>query len=304
MNNFIKSQNTEAQIGIGYALLAFSAWGFIPIYWKLLNTVPSMEILTHRMVWSVFFLLGLLAVQKRLGEFRELFHSPKYIFMLLGTATLLGGNWFVYIYGVNTNQVIETSLGYFISPLLVILLGAVFLRERLNIWQVVAVGFAALGVLNFIWNFGSLPWIALSLAFTFSFYGLFRKMIPVKPLVGLLMETALLAPLAVVLIAFWKVEGTGYFGTVWMTDFLLFGAGVVTSLPLLWFINAGKRLRYSTIGFFQYLTPSIQLAIGVYLYNETFTTTHAVTFGLIWTGLIIYSINTIQTHQHINTNQQ
>jgi chloramphenicol-sensitive protein RarD len=293
LNNFIKSQNTEAQIGIGYALLAFSAWGFIPIYWKLLNTVPSMEILTHRMVWSVFFLLGLLAVQKRLGEFRELFHSPKYIFMLLGTATLLGGNWFVYIYGVNTNQVIETSLGYFISPLLVILLGAVFLRERLNIWQVVAVGFAALGVLNFIWNFGSLPWIALSLALTFSFYGLFRKMIPVKPLVGLLMETALLTPLAVVLIAFWEVDGTGHFGTTWMTDFLLFGGGVVTSLPLLWFINAGKRLRYSTIGFIQYLTPSIQLLIGVYLYHEPFTPTHSITFGLIWAGLVIFSINSL-----------
>jgi chloramphenicol-sensitive protein RarD len=293
LNNFIKSQNTEAQIGIGYALLAFSAWGFIPIYWKLLNTVPSMEILTHRMVWSVFFLLGLLAVQKRLGEFRELFHSPKYIFMLLGTATLLGGNWFVYIYGVNTNQVIETSLGYFISPLLVILLGAVFLRERLNIWQGVAVGFAALGVLNFIWNFGSLPWIALSLAFTFSFYGLFRKMIPVKPLVGLLMETALLAPLAVVLIVFWGIDGTGHFGTTWMTDFLLFGGGVVTSLPLLWFINAGKRLRYSTIGFIQYLTPSIQLLIGVYLYHEPFTPTHSITFGLIWAGLVIFSINSL-----------
>ena len=293
MNNFIKSQNTEAQIGVGYALLAFSAWGFIPIYWKLLNTVPSMEILTHRMVWSVFFLLGLLAVQKRLGEFRELFHSPKYIFMLLGTATLLGGNWFVYIYGVNTNQVIETSLGYFISPLLVILLGAVFLRERLNIWQVVAVGFAALGVLNFIWNFGSLPWIALSLAFTFSFYGLFRKKIPVKPLVGLLMETALLAPLAAILIAFWEIDGTGHFGTTWMTDFLLFGGGVVTSLPLLWFINAGKRLRYSTIGFIQYLTPSIQLLIGVYLYHEPFTPTHSITFGLIWAGLVIFSINSL-----------
>ena len=293
MNNFIKSQNTEAQIGIGYALLAFSAWGFIPIYWKLLNTVPSLEILTHRMVWSVFFLLGLLAVQKRLGEFRELFHSPKYIFMLLGTATLLGANWFVYIYGVNTNQVIETSLGYFISPLLVILLGAVFLRERLNIWQVVAVGFAALGVLNFIWNFGSLPWIALSLAFTFSFYGLFRKMTPVKPLVGLLMETALLTPLAVVLIAFWEIDGTGHFGTTWMTDFLLFGGGVVTSLPLLWFINAGKSLRYSTIGFIQYLTPSIQLLIGVYLFHEPFTPTHSITFGLIWAGLVIFSINSL-----------
>ena len=293
MNNFIKSQNTEAQIGIGYALLAFSAWGFIPIYWKLLNTVPSMEILTHRMVWSVFFLLGLLAVQKRLGEFRELFHSPKYIFMLLGTATLLGANWFVYIYGVNTNQVIETSLGYFISPLLVILLGAVFLRERLNIWQVVAVGFAALGVLNFLWEFDSLPWIALSLAFTFSFYGLLRKMIPVKPLVGLLMETVLLAPFAAVMIVVWNVDGTGNIGGDWRIVIFLVGAGVVTSLPLLWFTNAGKRLRYTTLGFIQYMTPSIQLLIGVYLYHEPFTPTHSITFGLIWAGLVIFSINSL-----------
>ena len=295
MISFFQSQHTETKSGVGYALLAYLSWGFLPIYWKFLNTVPSMEILTHRMVWSVFFLLGLLAVQKRLGELRQLFHSPKYIFMLFGTAALLSGNWFVYIYGVNTNQVIETSLGYFINPLLVILLGALFLKERLNIWQIVALGFAALGVLNFLWNFGSLPWIALSLAFTFSLYGLFRKMIPVKPLVGLLMETVLLAPLAAVLIVFWEVDGTGSFGNVWMTDILLIGAGVVTSLPLLWFTNAGKRLRYSTMGFIQYMTPSIQLGIGVYLYNEPFTSTHAVTFGLIWTGLLVYSFNAIQT---------
>jgi len=293
LSNFIKSQHTEAQIGIGYALLAFSAWGFLPIYWKLLDTVPSLEILAHRMVWSVFFLLGLLAVQKRLGEFRELFHSPKYIFMLLGTATLLGGNWFVYIYGVNTNQVIETSLGYFISPLLVILLGAVFLRERLNIWQVVAVGFAALGVLNFIWKFDSLPWIALSLAFTFSFYGLLRKMIPVKPLVGLLMETVLLAPFAAVMIVVWNVDGTGNIRGDWEILIFLVGAGVVTSLPLLWFTNAGKRLRYTTLGFIQYMTPSIQLIIGVYLFHEPFTSTHSITFGLIWAGLVIFSINSL-----------
>jgi len=292
--SFFQSQHTETKSGVGYALLAYLSWGFLPIYWKFLNTVPSMEILTHRMVWSVFFLLGLLAVQKRLGELRQLFHSPKYIFMLFGTAALLSGNWFVYIYGVNTNQVIETSLGYFINPLLVILLGALFLKERLNIWQIVALGFAALGVLNFLWNFGSLPWIALSLAFTFSLYGLFRKMIPVKPLVGLLMETVLLAPLAAVLIVFWEVDGTGSFGNVWMTDILLIGAGVVTSLPLLWFTNAGKRLRYSTMGFIQYMTPSIQLGIGVYLYNEPFTSTHAVTFGLIWTGLLVYSFNAFQ----------
>ena len=192
--------------------MAFSAWGFLPIYWKLLDTVPSLEILAHRMVWSVLFLVGLLAVQKRLGEFRDLLKTPKYIWMLLGTAVLLGVNWFVYIYGVNTNQIVETSLGYFINPLFNVLLGAIFLKERLNYWQSLALGMAALGVLNFLWDFDSLPWIALSLAFTFSFYGLLRKMIPVKPLVGLLMETVLLAPFAAVMIVVWNVDGTGNIG--------------------------------------------------------------------------------------------
>ena len=295
MSNFIKSQHTEAQIGIGYALLAFSSWGFLPIYWKLLDTIPSLEILAHRMVWSVLFLLGLLAVQKRLGEFRDLLKTPIYIWMLLGTAVLLGINWFVYIYGVNTNQIVETSLGYYINPLFNVLLGAIFLKERLNYWQSLALGMATLGVLNFLWDFDSLPWIALSLAFTFSFYGLLRKMMPVKPLVGLLVETVLLSPFAVVMIVIWNLEGKGNIGGEWSNVILLVGAGVVTSLPLLWFTNAGKRLRYTTLGFIHYMTPSIQLVIGVYLYNEPFTSTHAVTFGLIWTGLIIYSINAFQT---------
>ncbi len=295
MDNYIKSQHTEAQIGIGYALLAFSSWGFLPIYWKLLDTIPSLEILAHRMVWSVLFLLGLLAIQKRLGEFQDLLKTPKYICVLLGTAMLLGINWFVYIYGVNTNQIVETSLGYFINPLFNVLLGTIFLKERLNYWQSLALGMATLGVLNFLWDFNSLPWIALSLALTFSFYGLLRKMMPVKPLVGLLVETVLLSPFAVVMIVIWNLEGKGNIGGEWSNVILLVGAGVVTSLPLLWFTNAGKRLRYTTLGFIHYMTPSIQLVIGVYLYNEPFTSTHAVTFGLIWTGLIIYSINAFQT---------
>jgi chloramphenicol-sensitive protein RarD len=154
---------------------------------------------------------------------------------------------------------------------------------------------ATLGVLNFLWDFNSLPWIALSLALTFSFYGLLRKMMPVKPLVGLLVETVLLSPFAVVMIVIWNIDGTGNLGGEWRNVIFLVGTGVVTSLPLLWFTNAGKRLRYTTLGFIHYMTPSIQLVIGVYLYNEPFTSTHAVTFGLIWTGLIIYSINTLQT---------
>ena len=295
MDNYIKSQHSEARIGIGYALLAFSAWGFLPIYWKLLDTVPSLEILAHRMVWSVLFLVGLLAVQKRLGEFRDLLKTPKYIWMLLGTAVLLGINWFVYIYGVNTNQIVETSLGYFINPLLNVLMGTIFLKERLNFWQSFAIVMATLGVLNFLRGFDSLPWIALVLACTFSCYGLLRKMIPVKPLVGLLVETLLLSPFALIMIVVWNAEGVENFGGEWKNIFFLVGAGVITALPLLWFTNAGKRLRYSTLGFINYMTPSIQLIIGVFLYNEPFTSTHAVTFGLIWTGLIIYSINTLQT---------
>ncbi|MBC8258807.1 MAG: EamA family transporter RarD [SAR324 cluster bacterium] len=294
MKKLSEAQHTEAQIGVGYALLAFFSWGFLPIYWKLLDTIPSLEILAHRMVWSVVFLTVLLAFQRRLAELRELFKNPRYILMLLGTAALLGVNWFVYIYGVNTDQVIETSLGYYINPLLNVLMGAVFLKERLNHWQSLALGMAALGVLIFLLNFGSLPWIALSLAFTFSLYGIVRKVIPVKPLVGLLMETMLLAPVAALLIIFWEFEGTGNLGIELHTDLYLLGAGVVTSLPLLWFTNAGKRLRYSTLGFIQYMTPSIQLLIGVYLYNEPFTHTHSITFGLIWAGLIIYSLNSLK----------
>ena len=298
MDNFIKSQHTEAQIGIGYALLAFSAWGFLPIYWKLLDTLPSLEILAHRMVWSVLFLVVLLAVQKRLAEFRDLFKTPKYVLMLLGTAVLLGINWFFYIYGVNTNQIVETSLGYFINPLFNVLLGVIFLKERLNFWQVLALVMATLGVLNFLMGFDSLPWIALTLACTFSCYGLLRKMIPVKPLVGLLVETLLLSPFALVMIMVWNADGVGNFGGEWNNIFFLVGAGVITALPLLWFTNAGKRLRYSTLGFIHYMTPSIQLIIGVFLYNEPFTSTHAVTFGLIWTGLLIFSINAFQAHEN------
>ena len=298
MINFFRSQSLDKQIGGLYALLTYGSWGFLPIYWKLLYTASALEILAHRMLWSMVFVFGLLAVQKRLNEILELFKSSKNIWLLLFTAFLLGCNWFVYIYAVNTDQVIEASLGYYINPLLNVLMGFIFLRERLNFLQCMALGLAALGVLNFLWDFGSLPWIALSLSFTFALYGLVRKVIPVKPLVGLLIETVLLAPLAIIMISIWMIDGSGSFGKQWETDFLLIGAGVVTSLPLLWFVNAAKRLRYTTMGFFQYLAPSLNLLLGIFLYNEPFTQAHIITFSLIWSGLAIFSINLFNGQQN------
>ena len=236
---------------------------------------------------------GVAGSSETFGGISGFTEDPKIYLDAPGNSSAPGSNWFVYIYGVNTNQIVGTSLGYFINPLLNVLLGAIFLKERLNYWQSLALGMAVLGVLNFLWDFDSLPWIALSLAFTFSFYGLIRKMIPVKPLVGLLMETVLLAPFAAVMIVVWNVDGTRNIGGDWRIVFFLVGAGVVTSLPLLWFTNAGKRLRYTTLGFIQYMTPSIQLIIGVYLIHEPFTSTHSITFGLIWTGLVIFSINSL-----------
>jgi chloramphenicol-sensitive protein RarD len=270
-----------------YAVLAYVTWGLLPIYWKLFGQTSAIEVLSHRMIWSMVFLLTLLGLQHRLAELRQL--SPQKVAILLTTALLLTFNWGLYIYGVNSDRVVETSLGYFINPLINVLLGFVFLKERLTWGQKVAVLLASLGVANFIWNFGSVPWIALALAFSFACYGLLRKIVAVSPMVGLAVETLLVTPVALAMVGFWAISGTGHLGTSLSMTLLFIGAGIMTSMPLLWFNNAAKRLRLSTLGFFQYIAPSIQLLLGIFIYREPFTTTHAVTFGLIWLALAIYS---------------
>lgn len=239
------------------------------------------------------FLTGLLFLQQRGSELSQLRHSPSRLGILLVTALLLTFNWGLYIYGVNTERVIETSLGYFINPLVTILLGFVFLKEQLNHGQKLAVLLAGIGVANFVWQFGQVPWIAIGLAFSFAFYGLLRKVVAVAPMVGLAVETLLILPVALILVGYWNAKGMGHLGIDWYTSLLFLGSGVVTSLPLLWFNNAAKRLRLSTLGFFQYIAPSVQLVLGVFLYHEPFTHTHAVTFGFIWLALIIYSTTSL-----------
>jgi chloramphenicol-sensitive protein RarD len=276
-------------MGALYAVLAYTAWGLLPIYWKFFGQTPAVEVLSHRVVWSMVFLTGVLFLQHRQAEFAKLWQSPKRLALLLLTATLLTFNWGLYIYAVNADRVIETSLGYFINPLVNVLLGFVFLKEQLNRWQGIAVLLASVGVANFIWQFGAVPWIALCLAFSFGCYGLLRKVVPVAPMVGLAMETLLITPVALAAIAYWGATGTGQLGVDWRITLLFIGAGITTSLPLLWFNNAAKRLRLSTLGFFQYLAPSLQLVLGVWLYREPFTMTHIITFSLIWSALILYS---------------
>ncbi len=245
------------------------------------------------MIWSLVFLSGILLIQQRQAEVGALLKSPRRVGMLLFSATLLTGNWGLYIYGVNSDRVVETSLGYFINPLVSVLLGFIFLQERLHRGQQLAVVLAAVGVGYFVWQLGTVPWIALGLALTFAFYGLVRKVVVVAPMVGLAAETLMIAPVALALVGYWQATGVGNFGMTLPLSLLFMGAGVMTSMPLLWFNNAAKRLRLSTLGFFQYLAPSLQLMLGVFLYREPFTPTHAVTFGCIWTALLLYSTTSL-----------
>jgi chloramphenicol-sensitive protein RarD len=282
-------------LGMLYAVLAYGSWGLVPLYWKLFpKTIAAPEILSHRMLWSAVLLALILTLQTRLGEVQTYLRSPLLLRTLLLTASLLACNWGLYIYAVNSDRIIETSLGYFINPLINVLLGVVILKEKLHGGQAIAVGIATLGVLTFALGLGHIPWIALSLAFTFGLYGLLRKITPVSPLPGLLVETLLLVPLGLAYLTWLQTQGTpgqpaNHFNQSPQLTLLFIGCGLITSLPLIWFTNAAQRLHLSTLGFFQYLAPSLQLALAVFLYDEPFTPKHALTFGLIWLALGLYS---------------
>jgi chloramphenicol-sensitive protein RarD len=264
------------------------------MFWKCFGQMPAVEVVSHRIVWSMVVLLGVLVYQQRMGELKTLWKSPQDWGALVITASLLAFNWGLYIYAVNTARVVEASLGYYINPLVNVILGVIFLKEHLRPTQKLAVVLAAVGVVNFVWHLGQLPWIALGLAVSFGFYGLLRKTVAIAPLSGLVMETLLIAPVAALVIGYSAISGNGQLGVKWSTDLLLISSGVMTSFPLLWFNNAAQRLQLSTLGFLQYLAPSLGLMLGVFLYHEPFTPTHAVTFSLIWVAILIYSISNLQ----------
>ena len=284
-----KSQQ-ESSPGVVYASAAFLIWGLSPIYWKVLHNIPAFEIIMHRVIWSFLFLLIILVFQRHWNEFMAAVKNRRIFLILFPTTMLLGFNWFIYIWAINNEHILQASLGYFINPLVNILLGMIFLRERLRPLQTVSLVLAGIGVLYLTFHYGEFPWIALSLAFAFGFYGLIRKVAPVSSLVGLSVEMLFLSVPALAYIVFMDIKGTGaLFRISVKIDLFLMGTAFLTAFPLLLFTLGARRLNLSTVGFLQYIAPSCMFLLGVFLYNEPLSSAQILTFVLIWTALCIYS---------------
>lgn len=275
--------------GILAAIGAYTLWGVLPVYWKSLQIVPAFEILCHRVIWSFVFALLLLIWKRRWGWLRQVWESPATRITFLSSACLLALNWFVYIWAVNGGHVVDASLGYFINPLISVLLGMVFLRERLRPWQWVAIGLAFGGVIFITLGYGAFPWIALTLAFTFGLYGLLRKTAPLASLEGLSLEVGLLSLPALAYLLYLEAGGTASLGRAGgVVSVLLVFSGVATAFPLLLFAYAAKQITLSTVGILQYIAPTLQFLLGVLVYGEAFTGTRLVGFGAVWAALLIY----------------
>lgn len=271
-------------------IAAFGFWGIIPIYWKLLKAVPASEILAHRFIWTAAFLIALLTWQRRWPEVRQAMRSRRAMLCCLASGSAISCNWLMFIWAVNANRVLETSLGYFMTPLVNVIFGAVFLRERLTRWQLIAFLLATVGVVNLSLGYGRFPWIAIGLCCSWGLYSLFRKLSGTAAIPGLFFETTLLLPLAIGYLALLQSKGALVFGFDHRAlSLILVSSGVVTGLPLVWFGYAARHLRLTTIGFLQYLAPMGTFFLGVFLYHETFTRAHLVTFVLIWSALFIFS---------------
>lgn len=279
---------------MAFGLAAYLIWGSFPVFFKALQGAAPLEIVCHRIFWSVVFLFILVAARRQLGQVIATLHQRQTLITLCGSTLLIATNWLVFIYAVQHGEVLQSSLGYFITPLLSILLGFIFLRERLDRWQLFSVLLALTGVLNLTFHHGRFPWIAIILATSFGFYGLLRKIAKVEAMIGLTVETLLLGPFALgYIILLTTQQQSSFLAGNFRLDLLLPLSGIVTAIPLLFFVAAARRLRLATIGFLQYITPSMHFLLAVGLYRETFSQGHLVSFLFIWAGLGIYSGNTI-----------
>ena len=281
----------ETRAGLMYGLGAYLSWGVVPMYFKLLTHVPALTVLANRIVWSALFLALVTVVRGSTRELREPLRRRDVLGALAGSTVLIAVNWFTFIYAIETNALLHASLGYFINPLVSVLLGFVFLRERLRPWQLVGLMLATTGVAILTTRQGNVPWIALVLAVSFGFYGLLRKVMHIGAMAGLTVETWLLFVPSLAVIVVYAARDPARFVELGVgTHVLLALAGVVTAVPLLMFAAAARRLRLATMGFMQYIAPTCQFLLAVFLYDEPFTRAHLLTFGLIWAALLVYTL--------------
>jgi chloramphenicol-sensitive protein RarD len=287
----------SVKAGVIFALAAYSMWGIAPIYFKLLTTVPALEIVMHRIVWSMLILCVLLVVRKKFSQVFKAIRDPKVIITLAISGLLLAVNWLVFIWAVNNDKMLDASLGYFINPLFNVLLARFFLHESLTRLQLLAVFVALAGVAFLIFSYGQLPWVSLVLATSFSIYGLLRKKVTVDSMPGLLIESCILLPFALL---YWLIMDTSSGNMLANSSDLnitLMLAGVVTTAPLLCFTAAARRIRYTTLGFFQYIGPSLMFLLAVMYYQEPLDTTRIITFVCVWSGLFIYVYDSLRIYR-------
>ncbi len=295
---FAAEQQQRTRQGVLFAIAAYTIWGLAPIYFKAVSHVPPFEVLAHRIIWAFLLVLVLIIATGRMQRVVAAFKAPALLARLAVAATLIGFNWLLFIWSVANDFILEASLGYYINPLLNVVLGMVFFAERLRRLQWVAVALALTGVVIQLVTFGSVPWVALALASSFAVYGAMRKKLPFDSLTGLWLEILLLLPFILIWFGFFaQSDSSNMLHNSWQLNSLLIAAGVITTVPLLFFTGAAKRIRYSTLGFFQYIGPTLMLLLAVGVYGEAFTMDKVITFSFIWVALAIYSIDAARTHR-------
>lgn len=298
MNSPNLKTNKGREKGTIYALSAYTLWGLLPIYWLLVDQVPAVEILSHRIIWSFFFMTVLLIVEKKASiisvAMMHFIRNPKQLLFLILASLLISVNWLTYIWAVTNGHVVESSMGYYINPLVSILLGIIFLKERLNRWQMMAILLAACGVIVQTIGFGHFPWIALALALSFGFYALTKKMIVMDAALELTFETLCMLPAAFIYLLPLQLNGSAAFANgSWIQTVLLIGAGVVTAVPLLLFAEGAQRISLTMIGFLQYVSPTLTLLIGLFIFHESFSMVQFFSFAFIWAALIVFSLGSL-----------
>lgn len=286
---------TEALRAPLAAISAYILWGTLGLYFKAIDRIGPVEIIAHRVWWAMLFLVGCLTLMRRWADVVALLHQPKAIWLFVMSAALVSVNWGSYVYAIVTERALEASMGYYILPLVAVVFGAVFFKERFNRVQLVAVFCAVIGCGYQVWMVGTVPWLALIIAFSFGFYGLIRKKAPADSIVGLFMETALLTPVALLLMGYWFDQGTFSFVSIDpMLQGLLVLAGPITAVPLLLFAYAARKMPYSTVGILQYINPTCQFLLAVFIFKEPFVRDSLIVFGFIWLGVGIYSVDLLR----------